>query len=213
VLARRPRGAFISAIERASASLAYRSLVAHAARRRSRSALSKSGRELRRCGRRGIGSVLLRRARDVRCPTSQRGSLARTRVAQRRNGRGGEPASRRTREPRSSAQGLLGCGRLSTRVVRHGRDVQSRRRTPCRPHLRWIPSAVAARRRLFPDTSRVDRRAARAAATQPTHRAPRRSIAVMRSCRDGVPGARARADRRALARRSANPGGARSDGG
>jgi hypothetical protein len=39
VLARRPRGAFISAIERASASLAYRSLVAHAARRRSRSAL------------------------------------------------------------------------------------------------------------------------------------------------------------------------------
>jgi hypothetical protein len=35
VLARRPGGAFMSAIERASASLAYRSLLAHAARRRS----------------------------------------------------------------------------------------------------------------------------------------------------------------------------------
>ena len=35
VLARRPGAAFMSAIERASASLAYRSLVAQAARRRS----------------------------------------------------------------------------------------------------------------------------------------------------------------------------------
>jgi len=35
VLARRPGGAFMSEIERASASLAYRSLLAQAARRRS----------------------------------------------------------------------------------------------------------------------------------------------------------------------------------
>ena len=35
VLARRPGAAFISEIERASASLAYRSFLAHAARRRS----------------------------------------------------------------------------------------------------------------------------------------------------------------------------------
>jgi hypothetical protein len=36
VLARRPGAAFMSAIERASASLVYRCLVAHVARRRSR---------------------------------------------------------------------------------------------------------------------------------------------------------------------------------
>ena len=35
VLARRPGTAFMSAIDRASASLAYRSFLAHAARRRS----------------------------------------------------------------------------------------------------------------------------------------------------------------------------------
>src|SRR4051812_1421159 len=88
----------------------------------------------------------------------------------------------------NSTQGLLGWGRLSRRVVgaRSSRPRRVPKGTPCRPYLRWIPLAVVARRRLCPGTSRVDRRAARAAATQLTHRARRRSsrscVAAARAC-------------------------------
>src|SRR3954469_12706921 len=54
-------------------------------------------------------------------------------------------------------------------VVRHRRHVraESQRGTPCRPHPRWIPVAVAGRRPPFPGISLVARRGARAIAIFP----------------------------------------------